>query len=135
MGAESDNNTFHSAREFRTTHWSVVLQARAGDSPEQRSALERLCRAYWYPLYSFVRRRGRDAHEAEDLTQAFFERFLEKDYLADVSAVNSMNCASGTWRARHLKFKTRSTRASPETKLGSSATGRSTRSPGRMRRN
>ena len=75
-----------SAREFRTTHWSVVLQAGTSDSPEQFSALERLCRAYWYPLYSFVRRRGHDAHEAQDLTQAFFERFLEKKYLADVSA-------------------------------------------------
>lgn len=86
MWSEPDKDAFGGARDFRTTHWSVVLQAGASVSPEQHSALERLCRAYWYPLYSFVRRRGHDAHEAQDLTQAFFERFLEKNYLADVSA-------------------------------------------------
>ena len=63
---------------FHTTHWSVVLQAASGDS---RAALERLCRAYWYPLYAFVRREGHDAHDAQDLTQGFFELFLAKHYL------------------------------------------------------
>jgi RNA polymerase sigma-70 factor (ECF subfamily) len=72
-------------RDFRTTHWSVVLQAGDG-SDAALSAMEKLCRTYWYPLYSFVRRRGHGADEAQDLTQAFFERFLEKNYLADVSA-------------------------------------------------
>lgn len=86
MWSEPDKDAFGGARDFRTTHWSVVLQAGASVSPEQHSALERLCRAYWYPLYSFVRRRGHDAHEAQDLTQAFFARFLQKNYLADVSA-------------------------------------------------
>lgn len=86
MGSEPEENLLHNAREFRTTHWSVVLQAGAGESPEQLTALERLCRAYWYPLYSFVRRRGYDAHAAQDLTQAFFERLLQKNYLAEVSA-------------------------------------------------
>lgn len=86
MRTESDNPAFQNARDFRTTHWSIVLQAGANESPEQHSALERLCQAYWYPLYSFVRRRARDVHEAQDLTQAFFERFLEKNYLAHLSA-------------------------------------------------
>lgn len=86
MGVGPEADASQGAREFRTTHWSVVLQAGASDSPEQRTALERLCRAYWYPLYSFVRRRGHGAHEAQDLTQAFFERILEKNFLADVSA-------------------------------------------------
>jgi RNA polymerase sigma-70 factor (ECF subfamily) len=58
----------------------VVLQAAGGDSS---AALERLCRSYWYPLYAFVRRQGHDAHEAEDLTQGFFEVFLAKRYLKD----------------------------------------------------
>src|SRR5205085_8457356 len=75
------------ARDFRTTHWSVLLKAAdEEESEEKRFALERLCRSYWYPLYSFVRRRGYGHHVAQDLTQGFFERFLEKNYIADVSA-------------------------------------------------
>ena len=66
---------------FQTTHWSVVLQATDGDS---FVALERLCQAYWYPLYAFVRREGRSEHDAQDLTQGFFELFLAKHYLKDV---------------------------------------------------
>ena len=56
----------------------------AGDDGSSRAAesLEKLCRGYWYPLYAFVRRSGRDAHTAQDLTQAFFERLLEKRVLA-----------------------------------------------------
>lgn len=67
---------------FNTTHWSVVLQAAGGDST---AALERLCRTYWYPLYAFVRRQGHSAHDAQDLTQGFFELFLAKHYLKDVN--------------------------------------------------
>jgi DNA-directed RNA polymerase specialized sigma24 family protein len=66
---------------FKTTHWSVVLQATSGDST---AALERLCRTYWYPLYAFVRREGHNEHDAQDLTQGFFELFLAKHYLKDV---------------------------------------------------
>ena len=65
---------------FQTTHWSLVLQA-AGDSP---AALEKLCRGYWFPLYAFVRRRGFEVPDAQDLTQGFFELFLAKHYLKDV---------------------------------------------------
>lgn len=68
-------------RQFTTTHWSAVLEAGKGDSPAAAAALEELCRAYWYPLYAFVRRQGHSPEEAEDLTQSFFERLLEKDYL------------------------------------------------------
>ena len=67
---------------FATTHWSVVLSAGAKESPESSRALEILCRTYWYPLYAHVRRTGRNAQDAEDLTQAFFERLLEKEWLA-----------------------------------------------------
>ena len=71
---------------FATTHWSVVVRARDSQSPEATSAMERLCRTYWYPLYVFVRRKGRGHEDACDLTQAFFARFLEKRYLRSVDA-------------------------------------------------
>ena len=70
---------------FQATHWSVVVNARDPTSPEGARALEQLCRAYWYPLYAFVRRKGYAPEEAEDLTQGFFARFLEKRYLDDVA--------------------------------------------------
>jgi RNA polymerase sigma factor (sigma-70 family) len=67
--------------EFLTTHWSVVLAAGSEESPKAAAALEELCRAYWKPLYVYVRRQGHDPHEAQDLTQDFFARLLEKHYL------------------------------------------------------
>ena len=63
---------------FRTTRWSVVSAARGKDSSAARQALVVLCETYWYSLYAFVRRSGYDAPDAEDLTQGFFERLLEK---------------------------------------------------------
>jgi DNA-directed RNA polymerase specialized sigma24 family protein len=75
-----------SSAQFATTHWSVVLAARDSASPGSQEALERLCRTYWYPLYAFVRRKGYSPEDAKDLTQAFFERFLEKHYLREVLA-------------------------------------------------
>jgi RNA polymerase sigma-70 factor (ECF subfamily) len=70
---------------FATTHWSVVLAAGDDSAPGAREALEKLCRAYWYPLYTFVRRQGHGPEDAQDVTQEFFARFLEKEYfgLAD----------------------------------------------------
>jgi DNA-directed RNA polymerase specialized sigma24 family protein len=70
-------------REFRTTHWSMVLEAGV-DTVGGRSALETLCRRYWYPLYAYARRRGFGPEEAEDLTQEFFARLLAGDSLAAV---------------------------------------------------
>jgi RNA polymerase sigma factor (sigma-70 family) len=64
---------------FATTHWSLVLAAGQGDTPQATAALERLCRIYWYPLYAFVRRQGYSAVDAQDLTQAFFARLLQKN--------------------------------------------------------
>ena len=66
---------------FPATRWSVVLAARRGDSPESSQALEGICRAYWYPLYAYVRRGGRSEADAQDLTQEFFARLLEKRWL------------------------------------------------------
>ena len=67
-----------------TTHWSLVLAAAGTEDSHGREALARLCQVYWYPLYAFVRRQGHDPHDAQDLTQEFFMRLLEKDYLGDV---------------------------------------------------
>jgi len=66
---------------FVTTHWSVVQSAQDKDSPRSTEALESLCRTYWFPLYAFVRRQGRSPHDAQDLTQEFFARLLQKDGL------------------------------------------------------
>jgi RNA polymerase sigma-70 factor (ECF subfamily) len=67
---------------FPNTRWSVVLAA-CRPSPESAAALEAICRAYWYPLYAFVRRSGQPPHDAQDLTQEFFCRLLEKRWLDD----------------------------------------------------
>ncbi len=56
---------------FATTHWSVVLAAANQESPEAIVALERLCRTYWYPLYAYVRHRGRSPEDSQDLTQQY----------------------------------------------------------------
>jgi RNA polymerase sigma factor (sigma-70 family) len=69
---------------FATTHWTIILNARGTDTRVARDALEKLCRSYWYPLYAFVRRQGNGPHDAQDLTQAFFARLLEKNYLEEV---------------------------------------------------
>ncbi len=79
-------NPEHVGHEFRTTHWSVVLRAGDESSGRRADALEQLCRAYWRPLYAFVRRRGHDEHEAKDLTQGFFARLLEKNDVAAADA-------------------------------------------------
>jgi len=60
----------------------VVLSAGASNSPEANQSLELLCRTYWYPLYAYVRRKGYDAHIAQDLTQDFFARLLARNYLS-----------------------------------------------------
>ena len=69
---------------FATTHWSVVLSAGQPESPEAAQALEKLCRTYWYPLYTYVRRRGRSPEDSQDLTQAFFGHLLRQDFLRGV---------------------------------------------------
>jgi RNA polymerase sigma-70 factor (ECF subfamily) len=70
--------------DFPATHWSMVVRSGRTNTTEAAPALERLCRAYWYPLYAFVRRRGLDAHGAEDSTQNFFTHLFEKDALRSV---------------------------------------------------
>jgi RNA polymerase sigma factor (sigma-70 family) len=66
---------------FHTTRWSVVVAAQQQGSPDAVAALETLCRTYWYPLYAYVRRSGHAPADAQDLTQEFFSRLLEKEWL------------------------------------------------------
>ncbi len=70
-----------SAREFTTTHWSVVLAAGDSAAPGARQALEKLCGSYWFPLYAFVRRQGHSADDAQDSTQQFFAWLIEHKQL------------------------------------------------------
>jgi RNA polymerase sigma-70 factor (ECF subfamily) len=67
---------------FVTTHWSVVLTAGRNDTDRARNALAKLCQTYWFPIYAFVRRKGFSPHDAQDLTQEFFARLLEHNWLA-----------------------------------------------------
>ena len=69
------------ARRFASTRWSLVAAAGQGPSPEAHEALATLCHIYWYPLYAYARRHVPSAHDAQDLTQAFFAQLLEKEYL------------------------------------------------------
>ena len=68
---------------FATTRWTVVLLA-GRDGPERRLALEQFCRTYWYPVYAFIRRRGQSPDDARDLSQEFFARLVEKEWLGGV---------------------------------------------------
>jgi RNA polymerase sigma-70 factor (ECF subfamily) len=79
---ESSDGAVSPQGQFATTHWSVVLEAGEDGSPSATAAMERLCRAYWYPLYAYVRRAGYSTEDAQDLTQDFFARLLAKKYLA-----------------------------------------------------
>lgn len=68
------------AATFTTTHWSVVLAAHADDPDRAHDALEKLCTVYWYPLYAFLRRRGHQPANAEDLVQGFIAHLLEREF-------------------------------------------------------
>src|ERR1041385_6555989 len=83
-GNQQPSNSRDGSAQFTTPHWSLVLAAGQSSSPASQAALEQLCRAYWYPLYAYVRRRGYSAEDSQDLTQSFFERLLERDLLADL---------------------------------------------------
>jgi len=77
-GSQTQNAAFH------TTRWSVVLAAQEKGSPDGSQSLEALCQRYWPPLCAYLRHRGFAPHDAEDLTQEFFARLLEKEWLAAV---------------------------------------------------
>jgi RNA polymerase sigma factor (sigma-70 family) len=70
--------------QFASTQWSIVLAARDGEAPRAEAAMAALCTTYWRPLYAYVRRSGHSIEDAQDLTQSFFSRLIEKDYLQHV---------------------------------------------------
>src|SRR5262245_51851985 len=73
---ENHANGFAGPAVFATTHWNVVLEAGLESSPKASEAMAQLCRTYWYPLYAYVRRKGYNPEDAQDLTQDFFARLL-----------------------------------------------------------
>jgi DNA-directed RNA polymerase specialized sigma24 family protein len=83
LASESNSSTppLEEGAQFCTTHWSVVLLAGSRPSMQSDEALQSLCCIYWYALYAFVRRKGFSVPDAQDLTQAFFAQFLEKQYV------------------------------------------------------
>ncbi len=113
MTSDADNSSSRSnagKRVFATTSWSMVLEAADSQSSGVENALSELCLQYWYPLYAFVRRRGFDRDQAEDLTQSFFADLLEKKRLQHAEPsrgsfraflLTSMsNFIANHWRAR-----------------------------------
>jgi len=88
-------SSFESGRSpaFSTTRWSVVVRAGSKDTPDAPDALARLCQTYWYPLYTYVRRLGHSPEDAQDFTQEFLARLLEKNW------VGSADKARGRFRA------------------------------------
>lgn len=93
MGTLRQDSTATGKVQFANTHWSVVLLAGQSGSPLCREALESLCRSYWSPIYAFLHRQGYAPADAKDLTQEFFARFLEKNFLS------SVNPAKGKFRS------------------------------------
>ena len=86
MENRSDNGpVFGGKAQFATTQWSIVVAAGDSSSQVAREAMGTLCERYWYPIYVFVRRRGYSPERAEDLTQAFFAKLIEKATMASVS--------------------------------------------------
>jgi RNA polymerase sigma-70 factor (ECF subfamily) len=81
MPSPGDESEATAPRVFATTHWSVVLAAGQSDTALAHGALEALCKAYWYPIYVYVRRKGHGPDEAQDLTQEFFAQLIRKEQL------------------------------------------------------
>lgn len=82
MNGRSERDYPAGAERFCTTHWSVVLKAADARDPDAHASLAHLCRTYWFPLYACVRRYGHAPADAQDLTQAFFAKLLEKEQIA-----------------------------------------------------
>ncbi len=85
MGSgDSSSSTADTSGNFSRTRWSVVFSAMDSQDPAGPGALEELCRLYWRPVYLFIRSRGNDPEESEDLTQEFFYRLLKGHYLKGI---------------------------------------------------
>jgi RNA polymerase sigma-70 factor (ECF subfamily) len=85
VSQESEAPRRNGPQWFATTHWSVVLAAGQSESEQRTAALQKLCQAYWYPLYAYARWRGHGPEDAQDLTQEFFLKLIEKNWLANVA--------------------------------------------------
>ena len=92
------------ARVFATTHWSVVLAARDGDSVPARQALETLCGAYWYPICAYVRRKGYGPDDAQDLTQELLAQLVRKEHLRWWTTKKASS-ALFTWRRWTISWR------------------------------
>ena len=84
---------------FATTHWSLIAAARERDAPAAQAALATLCQHYWYPLYAYVPRQGHSPHDAQDLTQGFFVRLLEKNWVTKADREKGMARTLGRIKA------------------------------------
>jgi hypothetical protein len=108
--AQHSDSTAPATGQFAVTRWSVVLAAGSSDSTHARDALETLCRAFWHPIYAFVRRQGHSPQDAQDLTQEFFARLLQKNYLGGADrtkdgSARSCSFASNTSSHRRVTFQ------------------------------
>jgi RNA polymerase sigma-70 factor (ECF subfamily) len=113
VSSYKDHESQAAHSDFATTHWSVVLRADADDTTAAPSALAKLCQTYWFPLYAFVRRRGYNVHDAQDLTQEFFARLLRERMLAHADPqrgrfrsfllANLKNFLANEWRRAHAQ--------------------------------
>lgn len=101
-------------RQMPPTLWTVILTARDCQSPDAQVALARLCQVYWFPLFAFVRRQGYDHHQAQDLTQGFFEHLFERAWLEGIDKQKGrfrtfLLCALSNFlvneREKHLSLK------------------------------
>jgi RNA polymerase sigma-70 factor (ECF subfamily) len=94
---------------FQTTHWSIVRQAVGRDDPAAKQALATLCESYWYPIYAYFRRSGKNSHDAEDLTQGFFAKLLTHETLAAADPEKGrlrtylLTCAQHFLRDQHAR--------------------------------
>lgn len=68
---------------FPSTRWTLVRRLKNGGEAEAAEAMNELCRQYWYPIYAFTRRNGFPTHDAEDITQAFFQRIVTSEAIHD----------------------------------------------------
>ncbi len=71
----------HTYTPFPSTHWTLIGAVQDGNASEAKLALGLICECYWYPIYAFLRRSGQGSSNAEDLTQVFFQRLIERDTL------------------------------------------------------
>jgi len=83
LDSNTDSTAIRNHGNFATTEWSAVFRAGSGNLSEASAALEKLCRVYWPPLCAYVRRRGFSDSDAQDLTQEFFARLLEKNFVGE----------------------------------------------------